>query len=123
MVTKQAASGVQGEELVAQMLERKGFAIVERNYRKSFGEIDLIAADSDTILFVEVKLRTSNCIDLAELIGLSKQKKIGKAIRAYLSETGSALKLCRCDVALVDKTSGRPQITYIEDAFQIEEGY
>lgn len=112
-----------GEALVARELEKQGLNILVRNYRKSFGEIDLIASNNELLLFVEVKLRSSNRIDLAELIVPAKQRRICAAARAYLAESGHIEKVCRFDVALVDLAKGEPQITYIADAFQINDDY
>jgi len=122
MRTQRKARGDQGEQIVATMLEKQGFTIRERNYRKRFGEIDLIAENKELLLFVEVKLRCSNRIDLAELVGTCKQRRIGAAVKAYLIESNYIQKTYRCDVALVDVATGDPEITYIADAFQIHEG-
>ena len=54
-----AASGAQAEALAAAFLASKGLAIVARNVRSRFGEIDLVARDGDTLVFVEVRLRRS----------------------------------------------------------------
>ena len=48
-----------GEEIAAKYLRNKGYKIIERNFRKGYGEIDLIAIDNDTLVFIEVKTRTS----------------------------------------------------------------
>jgi len=123
MVTTKKKWGNKGEQIVADMLERKGFLILKRNYQKPFGEIDLIATNKELLLFVEVKLRRARNIDLAELVGFSKQSRIGSAARAYLSESKDCEKVYRFDVALVDMTQGSPDVAYIADAFQINEGY
>src|SRR3989344_3350437 len=49
-----------GEEIAAKYLLDKGYKIIERNFRKGYGEIDIIAIDKDTLVFIEVKTRTSN---------------------------------------------------------------
>ncbi len=123
VIASRKERGQLGEELVANLLKKKGFEILAKNYRKKFGEIDLIAENKDLLLFVEVKLRSSNSIDLAELIGVSKRRRIGAAARAYIAETGCTQKTGRFDVALVDVSQGNPEITYIADAFNIDEGF
>jgi len=115
--------GDRGEALVARELEKQGLNILVRNYRKSFGEIDLIASNNELLLFVEVKLRSSNRIDLAELIIPAKQRRIYAAARAYLAEFEYIEKVCRFDVALVGIVKGEPQITYIADAFRVNDDY
>jgi len=118
MATKQKERGNHGEEIVASELEKQGLIIVARNYRKQFGEIDLIATHKNLLVFVEVKLRLSNGIDLAELIIPAKQRRIIATARAYLAEHEHENKMCRFDVALVDLSNHKPRITYIPDAFQ-----
>ncbi len=49
-----------GEELAAEFLRKKGYKIIERNFRKGYGEIDIITVKSKILVFVEVKTRTSN---------------------------------------------------------------
>ena len=82
MITKQKTLGNQGEKLVADELQKQGFTILARNYRKQFGEIDLIASKKNLLIFVEVKLRSSSTIDLAELIVPVKQRRISAAAKA-----------------------------------------
>src|SRR5690242_10711551 len=49
-----------GEDLATKFLENKGYKILERNFRKGYGEIDIVALDNDTLVFIEVKTRSSN---------------------------------------------------------------
>lgn len=51
---------IKGEELATNFLRQKGFKIIERNFRKGYGEIDIIATKDKTLVFIEVKTRTSN---------------------------------------------------------------
>lgn len=116
MKTDKRSRGDQAETLVAEHLEKQGFTILERNYRKAYGEIDVIARNKDLVVFVEVKMRTQQYFDLAQLITYSKQKKIMNVANVYLAQqkkTGS----CRFDVALVEMQGNIPEITYIQDAF------
>ncbi|TET06377.1 YraN family protein [Candidatus Dependentiae bacterium] len=119
MITKQKALGNRGEKLVADKLEKQGFTILARNYRKQFGEIDLIASNKDLLIFVEVKLRSSNNIDLAELIVPVKQRRISAAAKAYIAEKNYTNKFCRFDVALIYTAADTPCITYIANAFYV----
>ena len=59
MKTKRQKFGEQGEALAVRHLKKAGYKIIETNYRTRLGEIDIIAKDKDTIVFVEVKTRTS----------------------------------------------------------------
>lgn len=52
--------GKRGEELAGEYLKKQGYTIIEKNFSKRYGEIDLVALDNDTLVFIEVKTRTSN---------------------------------------------------------------
>jgi len=118
MMTERKRRGNYGEDLVAAELKKQGLTIIERNYRKHFGEIDLIAETQDLLVFVEVKTRGAKYIDLGELVLPCQQRKIAKAAKAYLCTYDYTDKVCRFDVALVDMSEKKPCITYIPDAFQ-----
>ncbi|MEE8424042.1 MAG: YraN family protein, partial [Thermodesulfobacteriota bacterium] len=71
------STGAMGEELASKFLKKQGYKIVEKNFRTSLGEIDIIALDKGTITFVEVKTRKSTAFGYPqEAVGLKKQKKI-----------------------------------------------
>ncbi|HSC24975.1 MAG TPA: YraN family protein [Candidatus Babeliales bacterium] len=109
--------GKEGELLVARYLQEEGYTIITQNYRKRFGEIDLIAQKNDTLVFVEVKWRRNPLIDPAELIGPSKQKKIISIAKQYLSTHTSLDIVCRFDVALIEETNNSLELRYISNAF------
>jgi putative endonuclease len=72
-------TGKQGETLAAAYLEKAGYQIIERNYRCLFGEMDLVARDGQTVVFVEVKSRKSDRFGVPQLsVGLQKQKKLSQ---------------------------------------------
>ncbi len=115
------AFGNQAEDYVAQELTAQGFTICKRNYQKQYGEIDIIAHKADTLIFVEVKVRTHEHVSMHEIITLSKQRKIGLVAQEYISRNNIADKVCRFDVALVHiDNTGSFGMTYIPDAFRIE---
>jgi putative endonuclease len=109
--------GKEGELLVAQHLQKKGYTIIATNYRKRFGEVDLIAQKEDTIAFVEVKWRHDPLIDPAELISPSKQKKIISIAKEFLSKHTDLDKVYRFDVALIEETYNSLNLQYISNAF------
>ncbi len=117
--------GHQGEELVLNKLLKDGFKLVTKNYRKRFGEIDLIVSKDKLLVFVEVKLRRSNYFDLSEIVTLTKQKRIIKAAKDYISRNinFSENKILRFDVALVQKTINNFDIHYIPNAFTASNNY
>lgn len=117
--TKQ--TGDQGEEMAVDLLTKKGFEILERNYRFGKGEIDIIARDpSDNYLvFVEVKLRHNlNYGEPEYAITKSKQNQIKKIANAYLFEKEINEIDCRFDViSILLRTKETPLIEHYENAF------
>ncbi len=109
--------GKEGELLVAQHLKKDGYTIITQNYRKQFGEVDIIAQKDETIAFVEVKWRHNPLIDSAELIGPSKQKKIIRVAKQFLSQHAQLEYVCRFDVALVEQSNNSINLQYIPNAF------
>lgn len=79
--------GNQAEQFVCQHLCDNGFTIIARNYRKRYGEIDIIAQKNDLLIFVEVKRRDTNQIDPSETIIPSKQRKIIAVAKEFFSYT------------------------------------
>ncbi len=112
--------GDRGEAAVADCLERRSCAIVARQYRCRWGEIDLIARTADGVLcFVEVKTRSSRAIaPPREAVTAAKRRKLRDAASWYLAQTGEDCP-CRFDVAEVYPAGpdGRRQIKYIISAF------
>ena len=111
--------GQQGEDLVARTLEQQGFVIEARNYRKRYGEIDLIASKKELLIFVEVKRRAQKYFDLEYLITPSKQRKIIMVAKEYIVRYNQDQKVCRFDVALIVGD----QLTYLPNAFNEGEHY
>ena len=119
MSTKQ--DGDWGEALVAEYLEARGCCIVEKEWRCRFGEIDLIAEQEGTLLFVEVKLRTNLRYGMPrESVTAKKQEKLRSAALLYLSMHGLDAP-ARFDVAEVytnvHHSARSTRIEYIENAF------
>ena len=119
MSTKQ--DGDWGEALVEKYLSERGCRIVEREWRCRFGEIDLIAEQEGTLLFVEVKLRTNLRYGMPrEYVTAKKQEKLRSAALLYLSMHGLDAP-ARFDVAEVytdaHHSARSTRIEYIENAF------
>jgi putative endonuclease len=73
--------GCNGEELAAKFLKKKGYRIVARNYKTHIGEIDIIAKEGDTTVFVEVKTRANNSFGYPfESVNKSKRQKFGPSL-------------------------------------------
>ena len=112
--------GDRGEDGVAAELEKRGWEILERQYRCRWGEIDLIArSPEDIVCFVEVKTRSPRAIaPPREAVTAAKQRRLRDTAAWYLAQTGWDGP-CRFDVAEVYPAGpdGRRQIKYIKSAF------
>lgn len=112
--------GLAAEEATARFLESKGLAIVARNYRTRFGEVDLVAREGATLVFVEVRRRTSRAFGgAAASVDARKQSRLVAAARHYLARLGSE-PACRFDVVTWDGAAGPP--AWIRAAFEPAEG-
>lgn len=79
-------TGITGEELAAAHLARRGFEIVERNYRTRWGELDIVACDGRTLVFCEVKCRRGGCGDPLEAVRAGKRAQVRKMAARWLIE-------------------------------------
>lgn len=113
--------GSRGEAYVAQFLEKKGYTIIGRNYKKKFGEIDLIAQKNQELVFVEVKTRRSEFIEAENLISPAQQRKIIATAKAYIAEYDLIEYAWRFDAALLIGHPPHQMLTYIPNAFTQEE--
>ena len=110
--------GKSGEDLACQELQRRGYAILARGYRSRFGEIDIIAKDGQTIVFIEVKTRNGDEFGGgAAAVTPWKQRRIAQMAVDYLSRNKLHDKPCRFDVVTVDIKDGAPQIVVYTSAF------
>jgi putative endonuclease len=108
-------TGAAAEQLAAAFLARKGLKLIEANYRCRFGEIDLVLRDGDTIVFAEVRLRSSDRFGgAAYSVDRRKQARLVAAARRWLA--GKKDPPCRFDVVLMDRLDAS-RIEWIRDAF------
>ena len=121
MVGKAHPGGEKGECLAVRFLRRRGYRIVERNYRCRYGEIDLVALDGDEIVFVEVKTRSSTAFGSpTEAVTYTKRRRLAQAARDYCNRRHLADPSCRCDVvAILVPAGGKPEIELFRDAFPL----
>ena len=111
--------GTAGEDLACAELERLGYRILERNYRSRFGEIDIVAKDDDTVVFVEVKTKTSGDFgDPVEEVTPQKQRQIISMGEEYHSFRCRPDTQCRFDVVSVDLSMMPARIMLYKDAFR-----
>jgi len=113
--------GRAGEDLALRHLERRGYRLVARNHRTRFGEIDLIVADGETLVFCEVKSRRLGSGSPWDALGAPKQQQVRQMALAYLSETPDrpARQELRFDaVGVIFDGRGRlARLDHIEGAF------
>lgn len=108
--------GERGETLAAEMLRREGLVVLARNYRCRFGEIDIIARDGTTIVFVEVRSRADDAFGgAAASIGSVKRARLLKAARHYLATLPSTPQ-CRFDAVLLNGDT--PRIEWLRNAIE-----
>ena len=121
MVSPSQAFGQQAENLAEQMLRKKGYSIVEKNFRLAGGELDLIAEDHGTLVFIEVKARRGNQFGgTPYAITTHKKRQLTKLAQFYLSQKKFRHKPCRFDAILVNESNEHsPQLTHIEHAFEV----
>jgi putative endonuclease len=107
--------GVEAEAMAAAFLEHNGLKILARNYRCRLGEIDLVAREGDTTVFVEVRSRRSSAFGgAAASITAAKRQRLLKAARHYISRQ-RALPQCRFDALLIQGEP--PCIEWLRNAF------
>jgi putative endonuclease len=114
--------GAQGERAAARYLRRIGYRIVARGARSRLGEIDLIALDGQTIVFVEVKTRRSKDQGHpVEAVDLRKRQRLTRLALAYLKRYGLLRRPARFDVIAITWPQGeRPTIEHFPNAFPAE---
>ena len=109
-----------GEEAAVAHLRSQSYRILELNYRFGHGEIDVIARDGDTTVFVEVKTRTNQNYGPPEYaVTRGKQKQIARIATGWLADRGFPDIPCRFDVIAVTFELGKPVCNHIVNAFTL----
>jgi len=109
-----------GEALALKAVKELGYKRLVSNYRCSLGEIDLIAQDGDTLVFVEIKTRKGRSVAYAkEAVNQRKQRQISKVALAYMKQYGYEDVKARFDVVAVSLTQDGPNIEVIKNAFDL----
>ena len=111
--------GIEGEDLAEKALRKRGYKIVEKNYRSKFGEIDIIAEEKGCLVFVEVKRRTTGSFgDSLEAVDEKKKRHMIRSAMWYLKANKCANRKVRFDVVGIDGDA----LKIIQHAFIVEEG-
>jgi putative endonuclease len=112
--------GQEGERLAERYLQKKGYKLVERNYRCAVGELDLIVLDRRVVVFVEVKTRTGHGFGSPlEAVEFRKQRKMIQTAQFFLSAKGLQQREARFDVIGISWTGREPVVEHIENAFDL----
>jgi putative endonuclease len=120
MTMQRQAFGKAGEDLAVAELERRGYAILARRYRTRHGEIDIVARDGETTVFIEVKARTNAEFGTAaEAVTPWKQRRLSAMAVDYLARHRLLERPCRFDVVAVDGVGAGAAITLFRAAFQV----
>ena len=112
--------GNEDEDLAVLFLRKKGYRIISRNYKNSVGEIDIIAQDGETVVFVEVKTRTNYSFGYPfESVHRRKRQKLKNLALLYLKKQRKEFPV-RFDVlSITCADNGSRQIEHIQDAFEV----
>lgn len=110
--------GIAGEDAAAKWYQDRGWQILARNWRFGRGELDIIASQQDTVVFCEVKTRSSaNFAWPSEAVNHKKQLQIRKLAVSWLEQSDIYYPIVRFDVAEVLPRAGRLEVEVYEDAF------
>jgi len=110
--------GKTGEDLACRELKRRGYAILARRYRRRLGEIDIIARDGKTMVFVEVKAREGQVFgEATEAVTAVKQRRIIALASEYLTRHHLSDHPCRFDVVSIQIEAERPVVQVFQNAF------
>jgi putative endonuclease len=109
-----------GEDLAAGALAARGYAILERRFTTDRGDIDIVAEDGETLVFVEVRARaTAEFGYAAETVTDAKKRQVARMAVEYLALRQISNRPCRFDVVAIDEALGPcPQITIYPGAFE-----
>jgi putative endonuclease len=112
--------GKEGERIAERFLLKKGYKLVERNYRCPLGELDLVVLDRRVVVFVEVKTRTGHAFGTPfEAVEFRKQRKMMQAAQYFLAQKGLQQRDARFDVVGISWPGHEPSVEHIENAFEL----
>jgi Predicted endonuclease distantly related to archaeal Holliday junction resolvase len=113
-------TGKRGEDLAVAHLKKAGYRIIERNYRCTLGEIDIVAKDDGDLVFVEVRsVKSERFGEPQESIGIEKRKKLSRLSLYYLQDKGLDDCNARFDIVSVKMLPSDIRIEVIKNAFDL----
>ena len=120
MVNRHIQLGHEGESVAVGFLKKNGYKILERNYQNKLGEIDIVAKDKGTLVFVEVKTRRSDQFGHPKwAVTPRKQRKISMVALYYLKENRQRNRKARFDVVTVQERQKTTVVEIIKNAFEL----
>jgi len=120
MLNQRQQFGKDSESIAVTHLIKSGYKILERNFRTKLGEIDIIAKDRDTLVFVEVKAKRSVRFgDPKEAVTPKKQRKISKVALYYLKATNQIHVKARFDVVAIRSIQDNLRVEIVKNAFEL----
>ena len=120
MTRERLKLGKFGEDLALEKIKRLGYKKIIRNYRCALGEIDLIAKDGNTLVFIEIKTRKGKSIGYAkEAVDARKRRQLSKVALAYMKSNDCCEAKARFDVVAVCIDKNKPEIEVVKNAFDL----
>jgi len=112
--------GRYGEDLAYKRIKRLGYKKIIRNYRCPLGEVDLIANDGDTLVFIEIKTRRGKPTGYAkEAVNARKQRQLSKVALSYMKSNNCSDAKARFDVIAISIKEDKPEIEVVKNAFDL----
>jgi putative endonuclease len=109
-----------GEDLALKKVKKLGYRCIARNYRCPLGEVDLIARDGDTLVFIEIKTRRGRSLEYAkEAVNQRKRRQLSKVALAYMKANGFEDASARFDVVVTNLNGGKQEIEVVRNAFDV----
>jgi len=117
-MAKHLETGKKGEQIAADFLRKKGYEILEMNWRHRRAEVDIIAKKAEIVIFVEVKTRTDDAFgNPASFVNAKKERFLANAANAYMEKIGHYDEIRFDIIGIVIWSSERMEIQHFEDAF------
>ena len=121
MTRERLELGRLGEDLALQKIRKLGYRCLVRNYRCSLGEVDLIARDGDTLVFIEIKTRRGRSLEFAkEAVSRKKRRQLSKVALSYIRDHDCADVKSRFDVVAISLQGNRREIEVVKNAFDLD---
>ncbi|CAI8284576.1 MAG: Uncharacterised protein [Bacteroidetes bacterium MED-G17] len=109
--------GASGEKIALSYLEKQGYIITHCNWRSKHLEVDIIAKQNETLIFVEVKTRTTGLFGPPEnSVNFKKEEKLKEAAKSYIEQNNYQVEI-RFDIVSIIKNQSQQKIEHIKDAF------